>query len=204
MGRPKAYERDEVLARAMEVFWADGYHATSTRDLAAAMGINVATIYAEFQSKEGLYAAALDLYEREVVTAFFGPLDESDASIATVRSTLRQFPAMARRVEVAPGCLVTNAAIERAPDAGVSRDTMSRYVDRVTTGISHAMTNTQMSHRVDPREVRRLSRQLTATLIGLFVMTRSQVRPAVLDDVAASAVAQLDAFARENGIPVTG
>lgn len=204
MGRPKAYERDEVLDRAMHVFWSDGYHATSTRHLADAMGINVATVYTEFQSKDGLYEAALERYDREVVSAFFGPLEEPDASIATVRATLRQFPAMARRIEVAPGCLVTNAAIERAPDATVSHDVMTRYIDRITSGFAHALTNTPGGVGVDRRAVRRLSRHLAATLIGLFVMTRAQVPPVILDDVVSTAVAQIDAFARENGIPTAG
>lgn len=202
MGRPKRYDRDDVLQRAMQLFWAEGFHNTSSRELADAMGINVSTLYSEFESKEGLYTAALDLYERDVVAAFFSALDAPDASMATVRATLRQFPAMARQVAVAPGCLVTNAAIEHAPNAAVSHDTMTRYIARISRGIQHAMTNTADAQRIDSAAVTQFSHQLVAVLIGLFVMSRAQVDGAILDDVAESAVAQLDAFAQTHGIAI--
>lgn len=205
MARQKTYERDEVLTRAMNAFWDNGFYSTSTRELAGAMGINVATMYTEFGSKEGLYAAALEQYEREVVGAFFGPLEAPDASIETVRATLRQFPAMAAQVAVAPGCLVTNAAVERAPDAAASHDVMARYVARISAAIRRALANSAGEAAADPGAVARMSDHLVAVLLGLFVMTRAQVESAVLDNVAESAVEQLDTFfATQLGLAAPG
>ena len=195
MGRRKTYERDEVLTSAMNTFWESGFHKTSARELAGAMGVNVATIYTEFGSKEGLYAAALEHYEREVVDAFFGPLEGPDASIETLRAALRQFPALAAQVAAAPGCLVTNAAVERAPDPSASHEVMSRYVARIAAGARHALTNASAGGQPDPAALERFANHLVAVLLGMFVMTRAQVEEAVLNDVAESAVAQVDAFA---------
>lgn len=194
MGRRKAYEREGVLTLALNAFWAEGYHSTSARALADSTGVNVSTLYSEFGSKEGLYSAALEMYERDVVTAFFGPLEAPDATIATVRATLRQFPAMAKQVSKAPGCLVTNAAVEQAPTPLASHDAMGRYIDRVSAGIQHAISNTRDARPLDPAAAERFAHQLVAVFIGLFVMTRAQVDPAILDDVVESAVVQLDAF----------
>lgn len=201
MARQKTYQRDDLLDRVMHRFWADGYHRTSARELAASTGVNVSTLYSEFLNKEGLYAAALDRYERTVVDRFFGPLEAPDASIATVRATLAQFPAMARTVDVAPGCFVTNAAIEHAPSAADSASAMARYIARVSAGIQHALTNTGHAHAIDDAETRALANHVTATLLGLFVMTRAQTNFGILDDVVQSAIAQIDAFAARYGIP---
>jgi len=62
MGRPRAFDKDEVLDRAMELFWRKGYEGASLADLTKAMGINPPSLYAAFGNKEGLLKAALDRY----------------------------------------------------------------------------------------------------------------------------------------------
>lgn len=61
-GRPVGFDRAEVLDRAMRVFWAKGFAATSMNDLIAAMGIASPSLYAAFGSKASLYQAALRHY----------------------------------------------------------------------------------------------------------------------------------------------
>lgn len=200
MGRHKGYERDEVLACAMQLFWAEGYHAVTARQIADAAGINVATIYSEFGSKDELYAAALATYEQEVVTGFFAPLEAPGANLATVRETLRQFPAMARTVAEPPGCLVTNCVVDHAPTAKASHEAMARFVERVSAGFDHALAGTRGSRSMAVAQRRQLARHLVAVAIGLFVMTRARVGFKILDDVVASALSQIDHFATEHGI----
>jgi AcrR family transcriptional regulator len=63
-GRPRSFDRDAALERAMEVFWARGFEATSIADLTEAMGINPPSLYAAFGDKESLFLEAIDRYER--------------------------------------------------------------------------------------------------------------------------------------------
>ena len=61
-GRPRAFDVDEVLDRALDVFWRKGYEGATLPDLTEAMGINRPSLYAAFGNKEALFRKALDRY----------------------------------------------------------------------------------------------------------------------------------------------
>jgi AcrR family transcriptional regulator len=62
MGRPKNFSREEVLEKAMPVFWTHGFSATSLQDLERATGVNKSGLYTEFRDKEDLFVACLRHY----------------------------------------------------------------------------------------------------------------------------------------------
>ncbi|MEG4010411.1 TetR/AcrR family transcriptional regulator [Microcoleus sp. Pol11C1] len=68
-GRPRAFNIDEALEQALQIFWRKGYLGTSLTDLTEAMGINRPSLYATFGNKETLFRKALDRY-RDRQTAY--------------------------------------------------------------------------------------------------------------------------------------
>ena len=62
MGRPKEFTREEVLEKAIPVFWKHGYADTGLQDLEKATGVNKSGLYAEFKGKEDLFLASLQHY----------------------------------------------------------------------------------------------------------------------------------------------
>jgi TetR/AcrR family transcriptional repressor of nem operon len=76
MPRPKSFDPDTVLTKAMGVFWEKGYDAASISDLTAAMGINRFSLYDTFGDKHDLYLKALDSYNDCVVEPFVKKINE--------------------------------------------------------------------------------------------------------------------------------
>ena len=77
-GRPRAFDRDEALAKAAETFWRLGYEGASIADLTAAMGITPQSLYAAFSSKADLYREALDWYQVHIGASTAAALEEDD------------------------------------------------------------------------------------------------------------------------------
>lgn len=195
MGRTKTYDRDEIAKRAMHAFWSTGYHSTTTRQLAEATGLNVSSLYAEFGSKEGLYEAALECYERDMVTLYIGDLEKPGATLATLRTVLLQYPAFARAEGGAPGCLLCNAAIEQAPTPAASQASTERYVRRLSAGVAHVLGNARDVGLIRPDvDLEAQGHSIAATLLGLFVMVRAKIGVEVLDNAVRQAIAQIDAL----------
>lgn len=110
VGRPRAFDADQALARALDVFWRKGYEATSLTDLTEAMDINRPSLYAAFGNKEALFRKAMDLYEREREPVFRAALGEPVARTAMVRF-LEATIATHTNPETPPGCLVVQGAL---------------------------------------------------------------------------------------------
>ena len=78
-GRPRAFDIDEALEQALQVFWRKGYLGTSLTDLTEAMGINRPSLYATFGNKENLFRKALDRYRDRQTAYLREALSESTA-----------------------------------------------------------------------------------------------------------------------------
>ncbi len=88
MVRPREFDRDIALQRAMEVFWAKGFAATSTEELLSAMGIGRQSLYNAFGDKRQLYLEALRSYQREITSAHLSRLSAPASSLDGIRDLL--------------------------------------------------------------------------------------------------------------------
>ncbi|HZC78142.1 MAG TPA: TetR/AcrR family transcriptional regulator, partial [Ktedonobacterales bacterium] len=76
-GRPRSFDREAALERAIDVFWRHGYEATSVSDLTSAMGINPPSLYAAFGDKEKLFLEAVERYQQQRRQAVMKVFDEA-------------------------------------------------------------------------------------------------------------------------------
>jgi AcrR family transcriptional regulator len=85
VGRPREFDTEEAVDRALEVFWRCGYEGTSIPDLTAAMGINRPSLYAAFGNKESLFRRVLDRYAAGPAAYVREALDEPTARAVAER-----------------------------------------------------------------------------------------------------------------------
>ena len=89
-GRPREFDTEQALERAMEVFWADGYEAASVQTLLDAMGINRGSMYDTFGDKHALFLAAIEHYGTTVFRCFEQDLACPGPVLECIRRTLRR------------------------------------------------------------------------------------------------------------------
>src|SRR6476620_1935802 len=109
-GRPRAFDPDAALERAMHVFWAKGYEGASLSDLTRAMRINRPSLYAAFGNKEQLFRKALDRYMGGPV-AWFGKALAAPKARDVVEQIFRGTVMMAENPRVPSGCLLVQGAL---------------------------------------------------------------------------------------------
>lgn len=110
IGRPRAFDIDQALDRALEVFWRKGYEGATLGDLTAAMGINPPSLYAAFGNKEGLFRKALGRYEAKHETFWKEALAAPTAREAIER-LLKGTAASLGDKRNPPGCLIVQGAL---------------------------------------------------------------------------------------------
>ncbi len=191
MARPKAFDRDEALDRAMQLFWSRGFEATSIQDLVEAMGINRGSLYAAFGDKHALYLAALDRFCRTAgdVEGLLGTaLRDSGSAKAAIRRLFLAAAAGGRR-----GCMVVNTAVEFCPDSGDIGAHVALAMRRTEAALHGVLLQARASGEIGDRvDAPALARYLTSSLNGLRVMAKATDDHATLSDIVDVTLSVLD------------
>jgi AcrR family transcriptional regulator len=110
MGRPREFNTDEALDRALQVFWLHGYEGASVAELCQAMGINPPSLYSAFGNKQGLFRQVLERYVAERAKFWDEALAQATPR-AMVEQLLRGTADFLTEACNPPGCLLVRGAI---------------------------------------------------------------------------------------------
>src|ERR1700721_1534336 len=116
-GRPRAFDRDAALHRAIELFWRQGYESTSISDLTSARGITAPSLYAAFGDKERLYLEAVELYKSDLGNSGRILAAETTARGAIERLLAASAIELTNTKDHPPGCMVVASAINGSPES---------------------------------------------------------------------------------------
>lgn len=164
----------------MKRFWADGFAATSVRDLGEAMGLSQASVYNAFGDKRTLFTQCLDRYLDANMRARIARVEKSLPPRQAIETFLMEI--VEHSIENRLGCLLANAALEVAPHdpkiAAVVAERMNELEAFFRRCIAAGQREGDISPDVDPQDGACL---LLTTVMGLRVLARGFPNRAVLE-----------------------
>jgi TetR/AcrR family transcriptional repressor of nem operon len=183
MARSKEFEENEVLDKAMRLFWEQGYEKTSMTDLVEHMGIHRRSLYDTFGDKHTLFLKAMDRYGDKVKAALAGEVKRSKTAPEALQII---FDFMIRGEEDSPsGCLTVNSAVELATrDADVDTKSTNAFTlaeHLLKEIILWGQRDGEFTSDYDAGE---LAEYLHNVWVGLRVMARTSVTKEKLQRIA--------------------
>jgi TetR/AcrR family transcriptional regulator, transcriptional repressor for nem operon len=177
MARPKEFDETVVLRKAMDLFWEQGYGATSMDNLVDHLGIGRASLYSTYGAKHDLFMRALDVYTQDRVTSITEALSQPGPVLPAIRSVLEMFARRACDLNK-PGCMLTNSATELATrDPQVQRQvqrTWAALESTLASALARARAQSELGEDRDPHA---LASFLLVFIQGLLVVGKGDPDP---------------------------
>jgi AcrR family transcriptional regulator len=187
-GRPRAFDPETALDRALHVFWRKGYEGASLSDLTRAMGINRPSLYAAFGDKEALFRKALDRYQ-EGPAAYVREALSAPTARAAIERLLRGAADVLGDPGHPPGCLMVQGALACGEGAErVRRELASRRTAgeaQVRRRLERARAEGDLPRSLLPSD---LARFVVTVIHGMAVRAAGGARRAELRRVAEMAL----------------
>jgi TetR/AcrR family transcriptional repressor of nem operon len=173
-GRPRSFDTEAAVERAMGVFWSRGYNATALPDLLRATKLSRGSLYAAFGDKHGLFLRALDRYIADALTRMDVEFDPNRAPVVGLQAYLAGYVERTSGVNGRRGCLLVATAMELAGrDPEVDRRVGSFFKameTKVANALARAKAAGALADGVEPASAARL---LVCFVEGLRVVGKT-------------------------------
>lgn len=157
----------------MEVFWEQGYAATSIGDLTRATGLSRSSLYQAFDSKRNLFGRVLERYLDDL-GAMLAPLEDGEPGLDGITGFFNNWEQRLTHPDVdgTLGCLIVNTTTELAGRDGDLSSVATAYRERLLDGFRAALQRAQDRAEITPGRVEVRARMLVAGVMGVFVASR--------------------------------
>ena len=193
MARTKDFDENEVLAKAIQLFWRKGYNGTSLQDLIAGLGISRSSLYDTFGDKHQLYLKALSAYRQTQVNVRNQILHAPVPAKVAIRQLMDLTIEQMIRDKQHKGCFLVNSAVETAPHDKATNNIVCQNDLEVENAfyevIQRGQANGEINRQQDPRA---LARFLFNNIVGLQVTGKSATNKSVFEDILRLTLSVLD------------
>lgn len=184
MARPKTFNKEEVIDKAVEVFWAKGYEATSIQDLIDAMGIQRGSLYGTFGSKQQLFLKSLDRYGVVVVNKLLELLESKPSAIESIELFFAQLVEHLLTAGDLRSCLITNSAIERGLRDDETKQQVLYLLNQLEKGFYKTLLRANKNNELPSQlDLKMIANYLTSSMQGLLVMGKVCSERSVLEGI---------------------
>ena len=192
MARTKDFDENEVLAKAVEIFWLKGYNATSMQDLVDGLGISRSSLYDTYGDKHTLFLKALGSYQCTNLRKFAEIIDKGKSAKEAIRALLEFIVGGLLADKYQKGCFMLNAEVEVALHDKEVSGMIQRNDQNVEEAFFNVIQKGQESGEINnPQNPRALARFLFNAVKGIQVTAKSITDRAVFDDIIDLAVSVL-------------
>ncbi len=178
MARPAEFDRKQVLDRAMQAFWDQGYYATSMANITQSTELQPGSLYAAFKSKEGLFLASLDHYGELSIETIRRTLSSADSPLGGVRAFVRELSANATEPAAKRSCFLVNTVLEVARRNPAVNERVNRHLDAIEALFRQALESARERGELAPdKDPEALTAFIMTNIWGLRVLLAAGSRP---------------------------
>jgi len=193
MARTKDFNEDEVLAKAVTLFWHKGYNGTSMQDLVDGLGISRSSLYDTYGDKHALFVKALESYK----ASSSGELCNIISNTVSAKEAVKKLFEFTTRALISDqqhkGCFMVNTEVEVAPHDAEVANIICQNEQLVEDSFFKAIKKGQDSGEINnDKDARALARFIFNTVKGLRVSAKSTTDESFFDDVTRTAMSVLD------------
>lgn len=189
-GRPKSFDEASVLEAAMQLFWEQGYRSTNYDDIVTATGIARQSLYHSFGDKTSLFRRSLEHYSKTVTQQSIDLLNGTGSALSRLRRWLKRLKT--KSVQHRNGCLLTNTAVELAPQHSEFQEHFASEAKRIESAIKKTLGEAVDSGEiVADTNISSMATFLFGVAQGLMVLGRSGASSSRLDSYVNTALSTI-------------
>jgi len=198
LGRPRTFNREKALNKAMEIFWAKGYEGATLTDLQKAMGgITAPSFYAAFGSKEKLFREAVDLYSKIQEIPILNALTSKSTARASVEAFLMVIAESFTQSDKPHGCLVILGGINCMQDNKSVQDYLrDRRAERQHVILQRLQRGVEDGDLPADIDLKRIATFYSTVISGLAILARDGATRKDLKTTVESAMAAWDTLVK--------
>ncbi len=187
IGRPREFERDDVLDKAMQLFWSQGYEATGMVELCSHMGLGRQSLYNTFGDKESLFIEALRHYGKARLQPMVDRLRGPGSGLQNVKEILNGWETTGAEL-AQRGCLMANSIAEFGMRDARFSAVLGQMLGEMEDAFTHALEKARADGELPPgRDPRTLARLFTTLGQGLSTVGKLDPTGSFQRDAVAAA-----------------
>jgi TetR/AcrR family transcriptional repressor of nem operon len=193
MARTKDFDENEVLTKAIQLFWHKGYNGTSMQDLVDGLGISRSSLYDTYTDKHTLYIKALESYQNSGACQIRDIINKPAPAKETIKKLLEFAIGELLSDQQHKGCFMVNAEVEVAPHDMEVNNVVCKNEQQMEQAFYQVIQKGKESGEIKNRQdARALARFIFNAVKGMRVTAKSTTDKSVFDDIIQLTVSALD------------
>lgn len=191
--RTKDFDEEEVLWKAIHIFWEKGYNATSIHDLIDGMGVGRSSIYHAFGDKHNLFVKALELYQTVGTAKIKNVLDNAPSLKIALETLLNEVINDVLNNACPKGCFKINSEVEVAAQDEVVNKLVYNDDLLIEEALYKAFKKGQQNGEINSsKDPMAMARFFCNTIAGMRVYAKFKSERQFFEDIAKTALSLIE------------